>query len=290
MVENLFEDAFAETIKSLCETKGLYQNSSLSTQFLENIAGNDCSVEALTSEFSKRPIQPITRIEHVTRGSRGFAGKVSLSELLGTRQDEILLTFYLPILDLACNKCKKSQPHTSVPPPPLPYDSPFPNDESGTVQVLHIIYACTTCHEQVIGFQVLRRGLRLQLTGRTSPFRPKLDDCWPKTIRDVVADAFVAVAEGDLPAGFYHLRTAQEIFMKDLCGVPIYEKIDGQELCERYNKATDQRVIRDFPSMSVLYSELSECLHTRKKDHKLFERYIGMLYHLDLNALLVNDP
>jgi hypothetical protein len=286
VVENSFEDAFAETIKELCETKGLYQNASVNTQFLAELADNNWSVEALKREFSRRPIQPVTRREHITLGERGFAGTVGGVEAIGTPIDEIRLTFYLPIVEIACANCKQSCAHTSVPPPPLPHESPFPNDENGTVQVLHVIYACTSCHEHVIAFQVLRRGLRLQLTGRTSPFRPKLDECWPKKVRDVIADAFVAVAEGDLPAGFYHLRTAQEIFMKDVCGVPIGEKIEGQDLCERYNKATDQRVIRDFPSMSVLYSTLSECLHTRKEDHQLFEKSIAdFMRHLKARRL-----
>ena len=285
-VEHAFEDAFAAAIKLICETRGLYQNVNVETDVLSDIADDDWTEQSLTREFSRRPVQAITRKEHVSIGDCIYGGTLGGTDALGTPSDQMLLAFYLPVAEIMCARCKQTSPHTSVPPPPLPHETPFQEKDEKTVQVLHILYGCTRCGSEVIAFQIMRRGLRLQLTGRTSPFRPAIDKAWPKTIRDIVRDAFVAAAEGDVSAAYYHLRTAQEFFMKNEIGLDPTERIEGQELCDAYNKKADPRVVRDFPAMSTLYAKLSEGLHSRKVSIEDFEAYTAdFLKHLRAKML-----
>jgi hypothetical protein len=285
-IEHAFEDALAAAVKEICETRGLYQNVDVVTDVLSDVADDKWTQQSLTREFSRRPVQAITRKEHVSIGSRIYGGRLGGTDALGTPPDEMLLAFYLPVAEIACARCKQTTPHTSVPAPPLPHETPFAEKDEKTVQVLHVLYGCTRCGEEVIAFQIMRRGLRLQLTGRTSPFRPPIDKAWPKTIRDIVRDAFVASAEGDIPAAYYHLRTAQEFFMKNEVGLDPSVKIEGKELCDAYNKTADPRVVRDFPAMSTLYIKLSEGLHSRNVTIEDFEACTAnFLKHLKAKSL-----
>ena len=286
-IEWAFEDAFAAAVKEICESRGLYQNVDVALPILSEVADERSPEELLVREFSRRTVQAITRKEHVSIGDHKFAGRSVGTDAPGTPDDQRLLAFYLPVAEIMCALCKRKAPHTSVPAPAPPRETPFPEKDQKTVQVLHVLYACTGCSIEVVGFQIMRRGLRLQLTGRTVPFRPPLDNAWPKAIRDIVSDAFVAAAEGDVPAAYYHLRTAQESFMKKELGLDVACKIEGQELCDAYNKKADPRVVRDFPAMSTLYSDLSEGLHSRKVKIEDFQRYsASFLKHLKAQALV----
>jgi hypothetical protein len=147
-------------------------------------------------------------------------------------------------------------------------------------------YQCSVCRKHNIVFQVLRKGFKLQLTGRSTAFRPTVAKEWPKEIKEIIEDAFVAVAEGDISAGYYHLRTAIEFYLKSCLGIPFTAKVDGTELCEKYNAHADERLKQSFPSFGPMYGELSLGLHSRVVTAERFTKVSNdFLGHLQAKAL-----
>lgn len=152
------------------------------------------------------------------------------------------------------------------------HGGPYPRLDTETEQVYSLYYRCAVCRYSVVVFQVTRRGFKFQLTGRSVPFRPEIANEWPKAVKPIVADAYSAAAENDLPAAYYHLRTAIEHYMKAEVKIPTTQKVDGTELCEKYNATLDSRLKSGFPAMSTIYTELSSGLHTREVSTEGFER------------------
>jgi len=102
----------------------------------------------------------------------------------------------------------------------------------------------------------------------------------------IIEDAFIAVAEGDVPAGYYHLRTAIEFYIKSCLGISTTAKVDGTELCEQYNAQADERLKQSFPSFGPMYSELSLGLHSREVTAEKFAKVSNdFLGHLQAKAL-----
>lgn len=167
------------------------------------------------------------------------------------------------------------------------FQTPYPIIGSATEQVLHLYYRCATCRKRHLVFQVFRRGLKAQLTGRSQPYRPKLDKVWPDSISDIIRDALCADAENDVAAAYYHLRTAIEFHIKNELGLPVAQKIEGNDLCDKYNESQDMRLRTDFPSLAALYTELSAGLHSRDVDSKQFSDMLGkLLDHLRAKELI----
>ncbi len=101
----------------------------------------------------------------------------------------------------------------------------------------------------------------------------------------------MAVAENDVPAGYYHLRTAVEFYIKGILQIDISTKVDGTELCDQYNERLDARLKAGFPSMSTIYQGLSEGLHTRSKDAAKFNSLMGQLLdHLKAKQMFEAYP
>jgi hypothetical protein len=88
---------------------------------------------------------------------------------------------------------------------------------------------------------------------------------------NIISDALVAVTENDIPAGYYHLRTAIEFYIKNEIGVELDTKIDGTELCKKYHEIIDNRLKSDFPNINNIYSKLSSGLHTRNCSEEEFK-------------------
>ncbi|MFK7790035.1 MAG: hypothetical protein AB8C95_11170 [Phycisphaeraceae bacterium] len=125
-------------------------------------------------------------------------------------------------------------------------------------------------------FQVKRAGIKLQLTGRSDPYRPTVGSEWPKACRPIVSDALAADFQNDTPAAYYHLRTALEFLMKQTLALSTAAKIDGTELNNLYNSTLPDNLRSDFPSLGKIYSELSEGIHTRRGDTNRFRELVAM--------------
>jgi hypothetical protein len=274
-IEYAFQDEIVRLLKELFESKGLYQNVRVNTAIFDDLP-ND-----FAKEFRKRPISPYSPNDQGTlTGSLGC-------QPLGTPHDELDIGFYLPNINLECSRCTRATTFLSIGISPRAYTgSPYPILGDDTEQVFSVYYKCAVCHKTYIVFQVFRIGFKLQLTGRSIPFRPTIEKEWPKEIRQIVEDAHVAAAENDVPAAYYHLRTAMEFYLKKELSIAVADKIDGTTLCDKYNEKVDSRLKSGFPAVSTIYSELSTGLHSRDvKAERFMKLRSDFLSHLKAKAL-----
>lgn len=284
-VEHAVVLAWNEIISTLLTKKGLYQNLSLDAEMFSKFSDEHYSAENLTQEFSSRPIYPYSRGEGENENLRGSRGPLGASPL-GTPDSEMPLSFYLPNIHLECTVCKSDSSFLSMSCSSDRFQTPYPIIGHSTEQIFHLYYRCATCRKRYLVFQMLRRGLKAQLTGRSQPYRPKLDKVWPDSIMGIIRDALCADAENDVAAAYYHLRTAIEFHIKSELNIPAAQKIEGNELCEKYNENQDMRLRTDFPSVGSLYTGLSAGLHSRDVDSTQFSEMLGkLLDHLRAKEL-----
>lgn len=270
-MEEAAQDRLASAFKTLAETKSLYQNVHIPTDFLAEFADATFTAEQLSEELSARPVWPVSRGEGDDAVQRQDV-RHFVPAANGHDIESMWLSFYLPTVRSLCARCRKETEFLSMMcSGPRVYGGPYPILGDKTHQVFHLIYRCGVCREHFLAFQIARHGLRFQLTGRSEPYRPAVSSAWPKQVRDVVTDAVVAVSEGDLPAGYYHLRTAIEFLMKDATGKKPVDRVDGTELCESYARQLDIRARQMLPSLTPIYDELSAGLHARDVDAQAFE-------------------
>lgn len=270
-MEQAAQEQLASAIKTLAETKGLYQNVRVPTEFLDEFADPTFTADQLRQELSTRPVWPVSRGEGDDAVQRQDVRHFLPSDG-GHSSETMWLSFYLPSVRSLCSRCHKEADFLSMMcSGPRMHGGPYPIRGDQTHQVFHLIYRCGACREHFLAFQIARHGLRFQLTGRSEPYRPTIPSVWPKNVREVVTDAVVAVNEGDLPAGYYHLRTAIEFLMKAAIDKKPTERIDGAALCEEYARQLDATVRQTLPSLTPIYDELSAGLHTRDVNAEAFE-------------------
>ena len=185
---------------------------------------------------------------------------------LGTPADEMNLTFYLPAVQLRCpGRCKGNG--TFIPlvsSSDSGFDSPYPRQgNTGTEQIFVPIYRCEMCRETIYTILVRRGGLRLHLCGFAPRREPSASKPAPEFLVPILSDADQAVAEGDTYAGFYHLRTMLEHYLKTRLGIAISQQIRRDELIAKHYKMLSPAVAGMLPSVTVAWERLSYWLHTR---------------------------
>ncbi len=256
----------------LLSVRGLYQNLHLPTELFNEGATAEFSAEVLAGEYISNPIIPVSKGDG--DNLRLAAHRDSRSGGLGSHGHLSPRGFFLPNITTECEQCGRYAPflsqsnsfasyHGHFVPPRLKPEHPLR-------QLYNIFYRCSDCGEHAIGFLVLRDGFKFQLVGRSSPYRPALEPEWPKDIAPIAKDAGLAVSEGDIAAGYYHLRTALEHYLKGVVSIPLVEKIEGTALCDAYNATLDVRLKSGFASVAEIYSALSLGMHTRDVSPEAF--------------------
>jgi len=84
-----------------------------------------------------------------------------------------------------------------------------------------------------------------------------------RSLEPILIDATNAVAEGDLYAGFYHLRTMVEHFAKLRLKTPLDSRERGEDLLARYYKTIPSNLSSTLPSLTTSYDTLSKHMHAR---------------------------
>jgi len=273
-IEHAVQDECARIFKELFEAKGLYQNLRVDDAIFAKMSAD------FVAEFKKRPIVPCSRDERASPQRM-----VGCMQSVDTTVDERNAAFYLPNVSVGCSRCARITTFSSTASNRGTF-GPYPIASEEAEQVYSLCYMCGECRNSYIVFQVLRKGLKFQLTGRSVPFRPAIEKEWPKEIQEIVKDALAAAVQNDVPAAYYHLRTAAEFYLKKECGLEENTKVEGSDLCERYNATVDERLKSTIPSLGILYSELSAGLHSRKVTPEVFKKqYADFLLHLKAKDL-----
>lgn len=277
-IEMLFQEAIGSALTDLLAHKGLYQNVDLDLSRIDDYVRKigSSAIEEFEAEFSRRPWVPVSPgLTKENRMRAEFFCGVGDSPLSAS-SSELKLPFPMPGFKGRCENCRDDHSFTSVgvlwADGFLDY---FPRMSERTEQLFNFHYNCSICKDNIVAFLIKRVGLRLSLCGRTE--RPQLDvpKVVPKKLRPILADAIGAVSENDVFAGFYHLRTFCEHYMKSCLDLKVEERISGEELCAKYNASLDNRMSSGLPSVSSIYEVSSKFMHSRAGDRGDF----GALLH-----------
>ncbi len=272
--ELLLQEEIGVAIQKTLTSPGLYQKQKLNLEKIDNYLTQISSIQSCEShhrELAKRPwvpISPDVNQENYMR-ARHFCG---IGENpLGTPQDEMPLHFPLPSIKLD----KVDSVFLSIGSiwcdGLLEY---FPNICENTEQVFTLYYRCSICKNKPITFLLARTACAIHLCGRSERAKIKVSKAIPKKLRPIVSDAISAAKENDIFAGFYHLRTFCEHYIKETLRVDIEEKMTGEDLCNQYNSSLSSNVTGVIPSLSSIYEEAGKYLQQRKGSYEAFNEML----------------
>lgn len=216
--------------------------------------------------------------------------RTGVSQPLGSPIKDMHMGFLLPSVQLQCLGVCKSEKTFSAHAKSRgnPYSQPWSLEKSAeTEQLFFPIYRCEGCSKFAYTMLVKRKGLKLQLCG-ISPRRPvKVSEKIPKNLSPILQDAEQSVAEGDLFAAIYHLRTLVEHYVKGRLGLPLKEKRNGDELIALYNATIAEGLKSTLPSLLASWQFLSEALHAREgKSEDYTQHRDAVCQHIEVIALL----
>ncbi|MHB8789479.1 MAG: hypothetical protein ACYDBT_06320 [Desulfobulbaceae bacterium] len=155
-------------------------------------------------------------------------------------------------------------------------------------------YHCQSCKKEPLVFLVHREGIKLTLTGRNHFETVQIPKTIPKEEAVYVSDAIAAYNTGNILAGLFLLRTSIEQYMRRLLATT--GKKRGDELADEYARLLDDEFPKRYPSLKVIYDELSASIHAAdsnasqfEKSHKDIEKHFELLKHLPLKAESANN-
>lgn len=271
-LETSARKAIETAMRELIQGKLLYQKivvdlSGLGAAFAKAKVNVDpAKIAILEGEVSKRPWKLETHHmgddqQHAEIHRYANIG----AQPIGTPIEKMSLHFYAPSVQLSCRACKSKTTfialkgsHERL----LGY--PFPRTtERGAEHVYTVFYRCETCRELIHAVLVRREGLRLHLCGFAPRREQTAERSVPKAVEKILVDASNAVAEGDLSAGFYHLRTMLEHYVKFRLSIPLDFQIRGDELIAKHYDSLPINLRHVLPSLTIAYETLSKHLHGR---------------------------
>lgn len=231
-------------------------------------------LKALAAEIERRPWQLMTRHLSDDRGASEIRRHARAgTQPLGTPVDKMNILFYLPSVQLRCpNRCRGNTTFIALGSSAgFIFDSPYPREVGTEIEQIYTpIYRCEMCRETLYTLLVRRQGPRLHLCGFAPRREPFVAPDAPPGVAHILAEAEQAVAEGDVFAGFYHLRTMIEHHLKARLGIAIEQQIRGDELVAKHYATLAKEVGSVLPSLATAWERLSQCLHTRSGDADVY--------------------
>ena len=270
MQELIYDD-----LRVLMEESFLYRSRRIDLATILALADKQWTVDFLRKEFEFRPWIPWSQNRGFTGPERTVLNVSTGCDPIGTSQEQRSVTFIIPTIKTWCSNCGRITVHDSIPHIEFsPYHlNPEAIAEPLGYQSFLFNMMCHECKSAPITFMVRRELLKVQLCGRSHPFLPLPPSEIPKTVRDIFRDAVGAAACGDVFGAFYHLRTMMEHHMKIELGIHVAEKIDGDDLCARYNQKIDP-VLRERCSLKTAFDTCSSNLHNRTGSLKDYEKIV----------------
>lgn len=283
-------------MESLIRTKLLYQKVEVSLAGLpaelknKSISFDAEHIAMLEKEATLRPWHLTTHhlgddemTRDVTKGARVGASPV------GTPPEKMPLYFYSPAVHLFCKRCKNETTFVALScSDRFWFGSPLPRtSDRGTEQIFCIFYRCEACRHTLHVVLVRRMGMHLHLCGFAPRKEQKPLRKVPKEIAPILQDAVNAVSEGDLFAGFYHLRTMVEHYMKFSLSIASDFRIRGEDLLAQYNATLPQALRGSLPSLTEAFDTLSKFLHSRTGSTEDFNKLLhSVCDHIEAKLLL----
>jgi hypothetical protein len=145
------------------------------------------------------------------------------------------------------------------------------NEQKVLLQTLVFPYQCQACKNEPLIFIVHREGSKLTLAGRNHFESVQVPKTIPGSEARFFSDAVVAFNTGNILAGIFLLRTIVEQYMRRILNVT-EKRMTGDELADFYAALLDDEFPKRYPSLKVIYDELSIRLHSADGDSAQFEK------------------
>ena len=273
--------AIAEKLKELLETKHLYQNVVV-------------DVPTLLKKYIDQLL-----LDNQQLALRRYAAEVLVLNLVPSETEIYasvdrryqLPTLLLQNVKLYCSVCKQQETFS----PTVCIDvskevAEHRKTSSRTAlhpasfQLFLLTYQCETCRKVPVAFIVKRHGWKLTLEGR-SPFEevvvPKFI---PKGERWLFSEAIVASQTGNTLAGLFYLRSFIEQFARRQTG--IVDRQPGEVILDAYQALLPEKVRDHMPSLRSWYEKLSGPIHSANPDDAIFQEALReIIEHFDFRRI-----
>jgi hypothetical protein len=288
--------AIEAALGELVSRKLLYQKVTIDLSGLAQAIGSPelttpDQLSLLETEVAARPWELETHHQgdnpiHLTIFASANVG----GQPIGTPLNQMNIHFYAPGVQLECPTCKGERTFIALQSSRqfnLEQPYPRPSMRGQTEQVYTLYYRCEGCRKFMHAVLFRREGLRLHLSGFAPRRVQKSNRTLPPALQPILNDANNAVAEGDLYAGFYHLRTLVEHFAKLKLGVPLETRERGEDLLATYGKTIPASLAATLPSLAMSYDVLSKRMHARSGTPEEFAKQVDAICdHIEGAALL----
>lgn len=313
-------------VKELLETKHLYQSVRIDTTKIQKMIDDaDKSPEMKAEEVRLRRLSSVASVS----SGPGMPLKYSIANALNRCRQEMKeseraildnywqfstdtwiqrlinsnetlsdsgTNFTLPTISVPCSQCDAILP---------PHNSGFIGQEQEIQTVSWLIqkngqtticqtfvfpYHCQSCKKEPLIFLVHRTGTKLMIVGRNHFEKIQIPRTIPQQESKYFSDAVAAYNTGNILAGLFLLRTVVEQYMRRI--LMVTEKKTGDELADAYASFLDDEFPKQrYPSLKVVYSELSVPLHAANNDADQFvksrediEHHFELLKHFPLKG------
>jgi hypothetical protein len=302
--------AISDALRDLLENKHLYQSVSVSRHSLDQYK-NERIIEAVKRAETSLALGGMSSSEAMNRTARDCDASIHeileaewLPPLQGTfvvsQQVTPLLgvNFTLPTIHTFCPECEERWPFN--PNPQLSFSTLFSQSmfflRDKKCQVFVLTYQCQSCKGEPLVFEVRREQTKLTLCGRSIIESLPVPKSLPKPVAKFYADAHIAHNAGQTLAGLFLLRTFIEQFWRQLAergAIKVSNKKSqrhADELGTAYSASLPADFKVRFPSLTKIYEQISDCLHSGKADGELFVKSASEIEeHFEARRLYKQD-
>lgn len=246
------ENDITDRLKELLETKHLYQSTAVSFNVLAQ------------KVFPTEAILKATKDDWIIRDTASAPS---------VHKSAYVIIVIVPDVKLFCQQCDRREAFNSVSGQATVSEVNIQSRSAlaEAIQVFVLRYQCQACKSFPEVFIVRRQGLKLTLCGRAPMEVAKAPRKIPKIIQKYYSGALVAHQSGQTLAGLFLLRTLIEQWTRSRIATPAR----ADELLDNYMKTLPDDFKGRFPSMRVLYDDISADLHTATGSPDLFDRAVA---------------
>jgi hypothetical protein len=279
-LQRSFEEKITLAVKSLLESKHLYQSITLEYS------------DILKAMLKRKIVHQEARKSIPERFSASVQAnwfpidRANPNYILPYGNRPSPICFNTPDVKLFCNMCERVEPANSVSSADFFWRNPVPEHfalSGQKVQVFVFSFLCQSCKSAPEVFLVRRQGLKLIHSGRSPIEHIDVPRAIPKPVKSYYSGAVVAHQSGQTLAGIFLLRTVIEQWARSIVRSTLP---DAEKLLDAYMSTLPEDFKQRFPSFHKLYADLSDDLHAAKGDAGLFQKALAEIdQHFDARRI-----
>jgi hypothetical protein len=277
-VQRAFESQISDAVKSLLESKHLYQ--SITLEFSDLL---DTFLQRVESQFQGTVKSGAFTL---VRANWSSIDKDNSRHIFPSENAQPTIRFQTPDVKLFCQTCDRIEAFNSLSSEDFLQRQAlvdFFSLSGHTVQVWVFSFLCQACKSVPEVFLVRRQGLKLTNSGRSPIEQVNVPPVIPKSVRSFYSGAVVAYQSGQTLAGIFLLRTLMEQWVRS---VAASTDLLADEALVAYMGTLPEDFKSRFPSLRSLYADLSSDMHAAKGSPGLFEKARSeIVEHFDARRL-----